>query len=49
MKTFLRNNGLSICFMLLFLGSMQDDAFFTGEDANIAMLDALGLSECSPS
>ncbi|MBP1223090.1 DUF6766 family protein [Flavobacterium sp. 1355] len=38
MKTFIRNNGLSVCFFLLFLGAMAGQLFFGFEEHNKELL-----------
>lgn len=39
MKTFLRNNGLSICFLILFLGAMAGQIFFGFEEHNKELIE----------
>lgn len=39
MKTFIRNNGLSVCFFLLFLGAMAGQLFFGFEEHNKELLE----------
>ncbi|TDW46663.1 hypothetical protein EV144_106337 [Flavobacterium sp. 270] len=39
MKTFIRNNGLSICFIMLFLGAMAGQVIFGFEEHNKDFLE----------